>query len=671
MPQDIWGKATGDLNDDGLADLLASANNKVNSLTRQLKVLSVNDTSSLTGIEKGDQPSTVSADAAQVSYALRISNPDKTNLQHALATITNNYKYNEDLLYFPFGTMGISSNCDASTGFLNLSCNNAVAGYQEAFRNTTYQNKKITNLLQGIRIISSSVNDAEINIDISERNIGVLSENAAPLLSGIEQFPVKYMINSKPVNITQTLQITSSDENNLQSASIHIAKNYKIGEDQLTAINPDSLTTYFNSSSGSLLITGTAPAETYQLVIRSIVFSSTNTEYNSGTRRLDISVSDGKLTSNMVSRDIEIENDQTPPALENMEIASLPYFDKNAKLNLTNSIVINSAESQTITHAEVRITDEYVPGEDELLFNDMSNITGSFDRQKGLLALAGEASAFDYQQALRNVEYQNSSDGTSSLKARVTTFVVWNKDLKSNTSSRKIVFSAKNRVPILGEIEGVQLIYENGGTSVSITKSLSFIDLDDNYMTGATIDFTSNYHQGEDLLEFENTGTITGNFNINEGTMTIRGVDTKEHYKEALRQVKYKNTKGISNYSSGVRVVSFSLNDGQGVSNLLARNIVVSIITLDHENGLISGFNIYPNPFSGYVTIQFLLNDPSPIEAEILDINGKIIYKEGKKLYNPGEVIIRLNLQELKQGIYLLRFKIGREWFTKKIISTP
>ena len=639
-------------------------------LTRKINVIPVNDAPNITDLETDNLKFSLGEDPVKVTGTIKINDADNTKLQKGQVYISYNYQQSEDILSLTTTGNGINASFDASLGVLNLTGEAPVEIWQETLRNVTYQSKS-DNKQQDIRKISFMVNDGTVNSNVPFRTVYFASDNEAPQIKNIEQFPVKYMINSSPVKVTSTLQLSDIDDNNLQSATIHIAKNYKIGEDQLTVNEPDSLTTYFNSVLGSLIITGNAPIEVYQSAIRSVTFSSSNQNFDSGTRRLDFSVSDGKISSTVVSRNIEIANNQTAPDIQNIENSSLVYLEKNTAVPLTSSLIVNQTTNQTVSRGEVKFINGFNPDEDKLIFNYQGSISGTFDSQSGILLITGESTAEEYQNALRSIEYNNINGMNSSDNEKVVTFTVWNGDLKSNSSGRKIIFTSTNAKPILGEIEGFQLLYENGGTSVPVTNTLSIIDLDDNYMTGATVEITSNYHQDEDYLGFENTGTIYGNFNASNGKMILSGVDTKKHYQDALRQVKYKNTSGINNYSPGIRNVNISLNDGKGVSNVLTRKITVSIITLEQESTLIQDLKIYPNPFSGLVTLQFLLHDPQPVEAEISDINGRIVYKKDEKLYNSGEVNLQMNLPQLRQGTYLLHIKIGNERFTRKIIRTP
>src|SRR5262249_58456253 len=90
---------------------------------------------------------------------------------------------------------------------------------------------------------------------------------------------------------------------------------------------------------------------------------------------------------------------------------------------------------------------------------------------------------------------------------------------------------------------------------------------------GASVQMTGNYGNGEDVLAFANTGSISGNFNSGTGTLTLSGADTADNYQAALRSVTYRNTS--DNPSTLLRTVSFQVNDGAVLSLIANRTIQI------------------------------------------------------------------------------------------------
>ena len=107
---------------------------------------------------------------------------------------------------------------------------------------------------------------------------------------------------------------------------------------------------------------------------------------------------------------------------------------------------------------------------------------------------------------------------------------------------------------------GNTLNYAENQAATAIDAALTVTDANNATLTGATVQITSNYVTGEDLLAFANTAGITGTFNAGNGTLTLSGVDTVANYQAALRAVTYINTS--DNPSTVPRTVTFTANDG-------------------------------------------------------------------------------------------------------------
>ena len=107
-----------------------------------------------------------------------------------------------------------------------------------------------------------------------------------------------------------------------------------------------------------------------------------------------------------------------------------------------------------------------------------------------------------------------------------------------------------------------------------ITNTITIGDLDDTDIESAVIQITGNYANGEDVLAFTNTGTITGVWDAVTGTMTLTGSDTLANYEAALRSVTYENTS--DDPSALTRTVSFTVNDGDVDGNVVPASVVIT-----------------------------------------------------------------------------------------------
>lgn len=70
--------------------------------------------------------------------------------------------------------------------------------------------------------------------------------------------------------------------------------------------------------------------------------------------------------------------------------------------------------------------------------------------------------------------------------------------------------------------------------------------------------------------------------------------------------------------------------------------------------------SIYPNPSSGYLSIELPLNS----ELEIINLNGKII----RRLVADSETIT-IDISGLSKGLYVLNITSDNKTITKKVIK--
>ncbi|UGY18283.1 cadherin repeat domain-containing protein [Bradyrhizobium septentrionale] len=107
---------------------------------------------------------------------------------------------------------------------------------------------------------------------------------------------------------------------------------------------------------------------------------------------------------------------------------------------------------------------------------------------------------------------------------------------------------------------GHTLNYTENQAATAIDSAITVTDGDDANLVSATVQITGGYVNGEDVLAFANTATITGTFNAATGTLTLTGTDTVANYQAALAAVTYHNTS--DNPSGAARTVTITANDG-------------------------------------------------------------------------------------------------------------
>ncbi|MEZ5197003.1 MAG: T9SS type A sorting domain-containing protein [Bacteroidales bacterium] len=77
----------------------------------------------------------------------------------------------------------------------------------------------------------------------------------------------------------------------------------------------------------------------------------------------------------------------------------------------------------------------------------------------------------------------------------------------------------------------------------------------------------------------------------------------------------------------------------------------------------------YPNPVSGICFIEFDLNTPTFVSLQIFRMTGELVYDLHNKNLPAGINQIAWNTDDIAEGIYFSKVRIGNEVVTKKIIK--
>src|SRR5439155_19721665 len=179
---------------------------------------------------------------------------------------------------------------------------------------------------------------------------------------------------------------------------------------------------------------------------------------------------------------------------------------------------------------------------DVLSFATIGPISGVYNAGTGVLTLSGTDTLANYQAALRTVKYTNSSDNPSTL-ARTVTWVGNDGAAVNNLSAgvtSTINITAVNDAPVA--TAGGTLGYTENAAATAIATTITVSDVDSANLIGATVQITTNYASGEDVLSYTTALGISGTFNAGTGTLTLTGTTTVANYQTALRNVKYNNT---------------------------------------------------------------------------------------------------------------------------------
>ena len=308
---------------------------------------------------------------------------------------------------------------------------------------------------------------------------------------------------------------------------------------------------------------------------------------------------------------------------------TLNYTENDAATLVTNTIAVTA--NLDLDNAAVWISGNYQNDADELSFTDTPSITGSWNAATGILTLTGTTSVANYQTALNNVKYRNTSQNPSTSQ-RTVSFTAIGASINSNTITRNISVTAVNNASALAGIEVANLDYTEGEGTKQITSSLTVSDVDNTTLQSSVVQVTSNYVNGEDLLTFTNQNGITGTWTAGTGTLNLAGASSVANYQTALQSIGYQNTS--QNPSTAVRTVSFTVNDGALNSNTPTRNINVAAVNNPPTlSSIETSPLIYPtgNP-AVVVTQTVVLNDPDNVNITSAEVKIAGHYQNGNDI---------------------------------------
>jgi Cadherin domain len=610
----------------------------INTPTRYIDVTPVYALPVLSNIEtttlqyNQDPAPTYVNNITPISNTIQVSDVDSLVLTGATIQILGNYAPFQDFLVFN-NTNNITSSWDGKNGTLTLSGQDTLANYAAALQSVSYLNKADNpSLLTRNVVYTVTVNHGypnpsypvQTSLPVS-RAIQVNHTNKPPVLTAVDTTPLSFTENTAPVVIAPNILATDANSNTITGATIQITGNYNAGQsiDTLAFTNTSKITGSWNATTGTLTLTGNDTVSNYRTALRSITFANNQDAVTAPQRTVSFTITDDNpLISNTVTRNINIATVNQAPVLSGIESNPVIYKindpnTTNAR-SITSTTVVTDYDSPNLRFASIKITGNYVPGEDQLVID--SSVVGSlkdgvaWNSATGELTLSGLASQSVYLKAITGIVYLNHA-ATPTTTPRTVSIQVFDDQLApSNVVARSVSFSAINIPPFVSINAGSPLVYAEQSAAAPVAPALTVVDPDSPNLVSATVAITAGYIQGQDSLVFANTPYIQGSWNASTGVLTLNGVDSQANYQAALESVKYYNSSNNPNNST--RTVSFAVSDGLSLSNAANQQINVQGINIPpiiatNSNGPVSySQGNSTNPNSVAVVPGFTALDP-------------------------------------------------------------
>jgi hypothetical protein len=380
-------------------------------------------------------------------------------------------------------------------------------------------------------------------------SITVNGVNDAPVLANVEGTALSYTVGAPATSISATITVTDGDSLNLAGATVRITGNCVSADDLLSFANAGNITGAYTAGSCLMTLSGSDTVTNYQAALRNVKYSNANSSTSIGARTVTFQVNDGGSANNLSNtqtRDITIEVNDAP-VLAAIETTALAYTENDAATSVSTSITVTDADSPNLTGATVQITTNCMDPQDVLSFTNTATITGVYTAASCLMTLTGSDTVANYQAALRNVKYSNSSNTPRTL-TRTVTFQVDDGAVinhASNTVTRDITVTPVNDAPVgvtneshdvTGNIR-IQVPATSGLlVGVSDPENDSFtaqVDASSTHVGDITFNTDGSYtynpkpgHEGTDTVKFKvcDNGTPSACSAVFDLTLTVSGM---------------------------------------------------------------------------------------------------------------------------------------------------
>lgn len=124
----------------------------------------------------------------------------------------------------------------------------------------------------------------------------------------------------------------------------------------------------------------------------------------------------------------------------------------------------------------------------------------------------------------------------------------------------------------------------------------------------------------------------------------------------------------LANYSGDTVFIAF-LHDSDDDNLISLDNILLKgtrVIGLEEQKP--STFNLYPNPAHSSFNISFISKSVGSLTWRITDLSGKIVLQGTEGTFFPGEHKVRISVDNLPSGTYLVDLTLGGKRWTEKLI---
>jgi hypothetical protein len=352
--------------------------------------------------------------------------------------------------------------------------------------------------------------------------------------------------------------VTDSNDTELTSATVTLTNH---DTDDVLVFNgtppPGITASVYDPGTGILTLTGTASLVAYQTALQQITFDNAGTTPSTDTRVIDIVVNDGASNSNTAHAFIQVEVvNNSAPVLDldpndsggsTFATFRSAFTENGAPVPIADvDTSITDADSTTLVSATITLANPQT--------GDLLTVSGvlpgtitptAYDPVTGVLTLTGVATLGEYQTALQQIHYSNTSDDPAT-QDRLIEVVVNDGANDSNVAGAIISVTATNDAPVI-TIDPSAAYVENAA-AVVLAPLATVSDVDNTELNGAVVGITDGSFPGDgDILSVGGvtSGTVNGitfQWMPTQHVLVFGGTSSVANYQALLQQVQFQSS---------------------------------------------------------------------------------------------------------------------------------
>ncbi len=347
---------------------------------------------------------------------LTLTDEDSPQLTQLTATLDNRLDGHDEIIQATFTSPSLQHTFQ--NGVLTISGKAPIEMYQKVVQSLTYENRSPSPTVtpRFVRLLTS---DGQLTSQPFTTRITIDGVNTPPMLhwqhTSATTIPRTYTTSYKegadPIPLLpDTTILTDLDNTTLQQLTVTL-KNPLDGNQETLNVNVTDPSLTKNFRNGVFTISGSAPLETYETLVRSVTYQNRSVAPTPTPRIFMIEVSDGTSTSLAHTTQVNVTSLNTPPSLlvggPNSE-APLTFTEGDASLGLVSTQShIEDLDSSTFIELKATLSNP-LDSDQEILSAQLSNAALTQRYNQGTLTITGKASKADYESVLRSLTYLNN-----------------------------------------------------------------------------------------------------------------------------------------------------------------------------------------------------------------------------------------------------------------------